>query len=106
MQTIENINQILEQKEAVMLYFSSPSCSVCHVLKPKLESAIKENFDLFEVVGIDISTSQELAAHFGVFTAPTVIIYLGGREFLRKSRNMSVDEVVREIARPYEIMTS
>ena len=106
MQTIENINQILEQKEAVMLYFSSPSCSVCHVLKPKLESAIKENFDLFEVVGIDIATSQELAAHFGVFTAPTVIIYLGGREFLRKSRNMSVDEVVREIARPYEIMTS
>ena len=32
--------------------------------------------------------------------------YLDGKEFLRKSRHMSVDQVVEEIKRPYDIMTS
>ncbi|RLD02179.1 MAG: thioredoxin, partial [Chloroflexi bacterium] len=41
-----------------------------------------------------------------VFAIPTVLVFLDGKEFLRKSRHMSVDEVIREIKRPYDIMTS
>jgi len=106
MQTIENIDKIIKENLAVMLYFSAPTCNVCHALKPKLLEAIDENFDKFEVVSIDTSVSQEIAAHFGVFAIPTVLVFLDGREFLRKSRNMSIGEVVREIQRPYEIMMS
>jgi thioredoxin-like negative regulator of GroEL len=89
-----------------MLYFSAPTCNVCHALKPKLLQAIDENFKDFVVESIDISQTQDIAPHFGVFAIPTVLIFLDGREFLRKSRHMSVDDVIREIKRPYEIMTS
>lgn len=89
-----------------MLYFSAPTCNVCHALKPKLFDAIQSNFETFEIVSIDTSLSQDIAAHFSVFSIPTVLVFLDGREFLRKSRHMSVDEVVREIERPYAIMTS
>lgn len=106
MQTIENINEIIKENLAVMLYFSAPTCNVCHALKPKLLEAIDNNFGKFEVVSIDTSIDQEIAAHFSVFTIPTVLVFLDGREFLRKSRHMSIDEVVREIQRPYEIMMS
>ena len=106
MQTIENIQKIIKENIAVMVYFSAPTCNVCHALKPKLLNAIDENFKEFEVVSVDISTCQEVAAHFNVFTIPTVLVFLDGREFLRKSRHMSVDEVIRDIKRPYEIMTS
>jgi thioredoxin 1 len=106
MQTIENINQTIKENLAVMLYFSAPTCNVCHALKPKLLEAIDENFKEFEVVSVDVSVEQEVAAHFSVFAIPTVLIFLDGREFLRKSRHMSIDEVVREIKRPYEIMMS
>jgi len=85
-----------------MLYFSAPTCNVCHALKPKLLDAFKE----FKIISIDVSVEQETAAHFNVFAIPTVLIFLDGREFIRKSRHMSVDEVVREIERPYSIMTS
>ncbi len=106
MQTIENIKKTIDENLAVMVYFSAPTCNVCHALKPKLLEAIKSNFEKFEIVSIDTSVEQECAAHFSVFAIPTVLIFLEGREFLRKSRHMSVDEVIREIKRPYEIMMS
>ncbi|MDD2905572.1 MAG: thioredoxin family protein [Sulfurimonas sp.] len=106
MQTIENIEKIIDENIAVMLYFSAPTCNVCHALKPKLLEAIDANFEKFEIISIDTSIEQETAAHFSVFTIPTVLVFLDGKEFLRKSRHMSVDEVIREIKRPYEIMNS
>ena len=106
MQTLDEIQEIIQNNMAVMLYFSAPTCNVCHALKPKLFDAIQSNFEAFEIVSIDTSVSQEIAAHFSVFSIPTVLVFLDGREFLRKSRHMSVDEVVREIERPYSIMTS
>ena len=106
MQTIENINNTIKENLCVMVYFSAPTCNVCHSLKPKLMEALEENFDGFKVESVDISVEEDIAPHFGVFAIPTVLVYLDGREFLRKSRHMSVDEVIHEIKRPYEIMTS
>jgi len=106
MQTIQNIQNNIKENLAVMVYFSAPTCNVCHALKPKLLEAIETNFKEFEVVSVDVSISQDISAHFGVFAIPTVLVFLDGREFLRKSRHMSVDEVVREIKRPYDIMIS
>ncbi len=106
MQTIQEIQNIINSEMAVMLYFSAPTCNVCHALKPKLIEAVKDNFKEFEIISIDTSVDQEIAAHYSVFTIPTVLVFLDSREFLRKSRHMSVDEVIREIQRPYEIMTS
>lgn len=106
MQTIENINNIIQEKMAVMLYFSAPTCNVCHALKPKLLEAIDNNFKEFEIVSVDTSVSQEIAAHYSVFAIPTVLVFLDGKEYLRKSRHMSIGEVINEIKRPYDIMTS
>jgi len=106
MNRIQEIETTVKENLAVMLYFSAPSCNVCHALKPKLLDAIESNFEEFKIISIDVSQEQEIAAHYSVFAIPTVLVFLDGREFLRKSRHMSVDEVVREIQRPYEIMLS
>jgi thioredoxin-like negative regulator of GroEL len=103
---IEKIEDTIINNLAVMLYFSAPTCNVCHALKPKLLDAIESNFKTFEVISIDTSIDQEVAAHFNVFAIPTVLIFLDVKEFIRKSRHMSVSEVVNEIKRPYDIMTS
>ena len=106
MNTIENIQNSIKENLAVMVYFSAPTCNVCHALKPKLLEALDVNFKEFVVESVDISVEEDIAPHFGVFAIPTVLIFLDGREFLRKSRHMSVDEAIREIKRPYDIMTS
>ena len=106
MQTIENINNKIKENIAVMVYFSAPTCNVCHALKPKLLEALDNNFKEFVVESVDISVEDDIAPHFGVYAIPTVLVYLDGKEFLRKSRHMSVSEVISEIKRPYEIMIS
>ena len=106
MKPIESIEITIKENPAVALYFSAPTCNVCHALKPKLFDAIEKNFKEMQIISIDTSQDQEVAAHYSVFTIPTLLVFLDGREFLRKSRHMSVDEVIREIERPYTIMTS
>jgi len=106
MNSLDNINNTIKENLAVMVYFSAPTCNVCHALKPKLLEALDKNFNDFKVESVDISVEEDIAPHFGVFSIPTILVFLDGKEFLRKSRNMSVDEVIREIKRPYEIMTS
>ena len=106
MNTIENIEKTIKENLAVMVYFSAPTCNVCHALKPKLLEALDANFKEFVVESVDISVEEDIAPHFDIFAIPTVLVLLDGKEFLRKSRHMSVDEVIREIKRPYDIMTS
>ena len=106
MQTIQNINNTIKENLAVMVYFSAPTCNVCHALKPKLLEALEANFKEFKVESVDISVEEDIAPHFGVFSIPTVLIFLDCKEFLRKSRHMSVSEVIKKIQRPYEIMIS
>ncbi len=103
---IETIESTLRSELAVALYFSAPTCNVCHALKPKLLAAFETNFSQLQVISVDISETPEVASHFNVFAIPTLLVYLDGKEFLRKSRHMSVDQVVEEIKRPYDIMTS
>ena len=103
---IETIEKRLASELAVGLYFSAPTCNVCHALKPKLLTAFEANFQQLQIISIDISETPEIASHFNVFAIPTLLIYLDGKEFLRKSRHMSVDQVVEEIKRPYDMMTS
>jgi thioredoxin-like negative regulator of GroEL len=106
MNTIENIEKSIKENMAVMVYFSAPTCNVCHALKPKLMEALDKNFEKFVVESVDISVEEDIAPHFGVYAIPTVLVFLDSKEFLRKSRHMSVDEVIKEIKRPYEIMIS
>ena len=103
---LDNIEKNIKENVAVMLYFSAPTCNVCHALKPKLIEAIEDNFIEMKIMSIDTSVSQEVAAHFSVFAIPTVLVFLDSKEFLRKSRHMSVGEVIKEIKRPYDIMLS
>ena len=102
--TLAAIEDTLKTHPAVMLYFSAPTCNVCHALKPKLFEAVTQQFERFEILSVDLSETPEIASHFSVFAIPTVVVFLDGREFLRKSRHMSVGEVVEAIRRPYEIM--
>lgn len=87
-----------------MLYFSSPGCGVCQVLKPKLTEAVQEEYPSFTIESIDISTNPDIASHYSVFAIPTVLIFFEGKEFFRKSRNMSVGEVIDSLRRPYTLM--
>jgi thiol-disulfide isomerase/thioredoxin len=102
--TIPEFDQLLAENDAVLAYFSTETCSVCHVLKPKVFEMISESFPQMKMIFVESDQSPELAAQYRVFTAPTVVVFFAGRETIRKSRAFGVDELKSEIIRPYAVM--
>ncbi|MBT3347458.1 MAG: thioredoxin family protein [Thiotrichales bacterium] len=104
--TLEELDEVLKQDKGVLLYFSTPQCNVCKVLRPKLMQLFEEHYPEIKRYYIDTTTAVELSAQHSVFTVPTILLFLDGKEFVRKSRNFSPAELISEIRRPWEIMHS
>ena len=102
--TIEEFEKVIKENLGVVFYFSTPECNVCKILKPKLIELIEESFPKLEFFYIDCSLAVELASQKSVFAVPTILVYFDGKEFIRKSRNLSLAEFEKEISRPYTML--
>lgn len=88
-----------------MLYLSRPNCGVCIALIPKIEEMI-EIFPDMEARYIDLDELPEAAGKFSVFTIPGILVFIQGKETIRKARYVSIDELKGEITRYHELLNS
>jgi thiol-disulfide isomerase/thioredoxin len=84
--------------QVVLLYFSLPDCGVCHAVRPKVEALLAERPDVGAYF-IDLSLVPEATGRFEVFAAPTILMFINGRETIRESRYFSMDELEAKIDR-------
>jgi thioredoxin-like negative regulator of GroEL len=98
-QLISNINT----NKSLVVYFSGENCSVCKVLKPKIEKVVIDNFPKMEIYEVKTDNCLELSAQFLIFSIPTVLVYFDKKEFKRYGRNMSIPLFVEELKRPYNL---
>ncbi len=103
--TKSDIETMIKSSEGVLLYFSGKDCGVCHALRPKISELFQSRFPLIEQIYIDAQQYPDIAASFGVFSVPTIVVYLQGEEFAREGRNISLYKLKEQIERPYAIMT-
>lgn len=103
-QTLNQINEVINTGEPVLIYFSGENCSVCKVLKPKIEKEVSSNFPKFKIYEVQTDIHKELVSQFTVFSIPTTIIYFDKKEFKRYGRNISIHHFLDEIKRPYTLM--
>ncbi|WP_353662391.1 thioredoxin family protein [Hydrogenimonas sp. SS33] len=104
--TLESVQQAIAEKPGVMLYFWGEHCNVCHALQPKLFEAFDDRFPEIEKITVDVGEHPDIAAQFGVFSIPTAIVFLDGKEFVRVSRNVSIPALVQQLERPYSLLFS
>ncbi len=104
--TLVELQEFISKEIGVLVYFSTPTCNVCHALKPKIAQEFEENFPKIKQVFIDSSLTPEIPAHFNIFSVPTILVFLDGKEFARESRNVSVPVLVNNIQRVYKILLS
>jgi thioredoxin-like negative regulator of GroEL len=97
------LEEKIKTSKACMLYIGGEHCGVCKALYPKITQKFTEHFPKIEQLRIDIENEKEFAAQLQIFAIPTIIVYFEGKEFFRKSRNISVDLFIDEVQRPYEI---
>jgi len=80
-----------------LIYFTSKTCGVCKVLKPKLLEAVQENFHEVNIRVVDVEEETEFTGQSMVFTLPVVIIKADGKEMHRFARSFSVYEVLNKL---------
>ena len=104
LKNLHELTNTIKEEKALLVYFSHDNCNVCKVLKPKIHELLTTEFPLMKMYYCDTIESPELAAQNSVFTVPTIIIFFDGKEFIRKSRNIGITELKKEIERPYHLM--
>jgi thioredoxin 1 len=105
-QSLEEFNRLKQEEPALLGYFSTEACNVCKVLKPKVAELIQEEFPKVKLSYVKSDLLPDVAGQHQVFAAPTILIFFDGRETIRKSRNIGIDELRREIKRPYSMIFS
>ena len=98
------LNNLIQTNDAVLIYFSGENCSVCKVLKPKIEEEIKQNFPKMKICEVQTDLYKELTAYFMVFSLPTILVYFDKKEFKRYGRNISIPIFIEELKRPYNLI--
>ena len=101
--TREALDAFTREHLIAVTWFSGPDCNVCHVLRPKVEALLSEAFPKVPLAAVDCDAARDLAAQLSVFTIPTAIIWMEGREAQRFARNFSVGEIRDALTRPYAL---
>jgi len=101
--TLDEYENFIKNNSGAVLYFSTPECNVCKILKPKLRNILDEEFPELKFAYINCSEAKELAAQNQIFAVPTILFLFEGKETLRKSRNINLPILKEELFRPYSI---
>lgn len=104
--TEKELDQIIENNQAVLLYFSTVSCSVGEALEPKVEDMVTSRFPELELVFVDMNALSKASAKNQVFVEPTLLLFVEGKESMRKSRHISMLDLEDNLQRIYGLLFS
>ena len=93
----------ISEKIVTVTYFSHDECNVCKVLKPKVIDLV-EKYDDFEFIYVNTNDSPDICGQYTVFTVPTVLVFVEGKESKRFSRNFAMIELEELLDRYQNLM--
>jgi len=102
--TLEELQTTIKTEVGVLLYFSGENCNVCHALRPKFKELFDAEFPQLKQIYLDAHENAEVSAQYQVFSVPTMIVFMDGREFAREGRTVSLQQLKEKLARPYGMM--
>ena len=93
----ENFESVIKNNESVLLDFYAEWCGPCRMVGPIIEEIASENPDI-AVGKINVDEESELAARYGVFSIPTLVVIKGG-ELFKRSVGAKPKEQILELIR-------
>lgn len=102
--SLDNFNQVIREKDAVIMYFSNNVCGACDVLEDKLNELLAKDYPKMEMYTVSTVTNPEIAGQNRIFAAPTILIFFTGREQARFTRSVGMSQIVDVIDRPYQMI--
>ncbi len=99
-----NLQQVIAENAAVLVYFKNDQCAPSKALRPKVEELLQDQFPKIKFIIVDSVQNSELNGEFQVFANPTLLVFFDGKEYIRKSKYVSIPELQTEIERLYSMM--
>ena len=100
---LDNIDELISQKEICVVQFGSNSCSPCESIKQKLNIALS-NKDEINYIYVDIEKFNELAATYSIFSVPTILVFVQSKLTIRESGYFSLESILKRIDRYLELL--
>lgn len=101
---LNETHELVAKAAASILYFYSDRCAPCVSLRPKIQEMTEQEFPLITLAFVNSEHHPDIAAHYGVFANPAIIVFFEGREYRRYSKYISVSQLSEEIERVYRML--
>lgn len=102
--SIDEFLNISKINTAVCFYLSTPECNVCKVLKTKVVEMIENDLPEIKYCYVDLNEAKEISGQLSIFSVPTILVYFEGKETIRVSRNVHLEELREQIERYYKMI--
>lgn len=90
------LQKAIEQHQILIVQFGASSCGPCKAIQNKIKLWNLRCPDIYHVY-ISVEEMTELCAQMGVFTVPTVFVYVEGRLTLRESGFFSLEQILNKV---------
>ena len=100
---INDIELVINRNRLCLFYVKAPDCGVCNVMFSKV-GTLTENYAQLVSFYTDITEEPLIASRFLVYSGPTVLLILEGKEVYRSSRFIDLEELESKIAQLIEFL--
>lgn len=97
-ESIEEVRQFIENNELAFVYISRIDCGVCHAVRPQVAQLL-ENYPRIQAIEANADSIPEVAGEFTVFTAPALLLFANGKEYIREARFVNMENLDTQFAR-------
>ncbi|WP_077324871.1 thioredoxin family protein [Virgibacillus siamensis] len=101
--SIDAVKEFINEQPLSFLYITTPNCSVCHGLKPQVQDLMEKYPDI--ALGlVNAHEVTEIAGMLSIFTAPVLLLFVDGKEYIRNARIVHLDLLDEKIDKVYQYM--
>ena len=100
---IIDIEQTITDNGICLFYIKAPDCGVCNVMLDKV-MRLADQFPSLTSFYTDITEEPLIAGQFLVYSGPTVLLLMDGKEVYRASQFIDLEELQYNINRYIELI--
>lgn len=94
---INDIEQILADNRLCLFFIKAPDCGVCNVMLEKIR-ILANNYSSLCSFFTDIREEPLIASRFLVFSGPTVLLLMDGKEIYRGAGFINMEKLEEKIS--------